>query len=176
LAAHVLGGGRPVLHFIPLLAAAALGVLTTFIAARAAGITYRPGSVAFTMLGAGQLGMHLILSVSASDHPDLMMAQGSPGLISLFGLGCGVLATHTAATAVMAILLLGAHQSASAAFHLMCRAYRRLRVLVVLAPRSDDGPSPAVVPSPDRQVVFSGQQWCRGLARPRRGPPRVCVR
>jgi len=63
VAAHVLGGGGAV-DCVPLLVAAALGVLTTFAAQRVAGTTYRGAPLAVAMLGVGQLGIHPALSAS----------------------------------------------------------------------------------------------------------------
>ncbi|HEX4251045.1 MAG TPA: hypothetical protein VH008_24480 [Pseudonocardia sp.] len=171
LAAHVLGGGGAVLDCAPLLVAAALGVATALAARRVAGLTYRGAPVAVGMLGIGQLGMHLALSASLSAHIAAAPDHASPGHIAVLGLRCGLLAAHAGATAVLVVLLFGAHQSAESALHLISHARHCVHLPAVLAsPRADERTT-ALPPAPDRVLDFAAQQWRSGLARPRRGPP-----
>jgi hypothetical protein len=171
VAAHVLGGGGAAVDCVPLLVAAALGVLTTFAAQRVAGITYRGAPIAVAMLGVGQLAIHLTLSASLSSHFEAVPEHASLGLLSVLGLRCGLLAAHAAATAVLVVLLFGAHRSAESALHLFSHARRCTRMRIVLAPPRADGRITTVVTAPDRVLAFAAQQWRPGQATSRRGPP-----
>jgi hypothetical protein len=170
VAAHVLGGGGAAVDCVPLLVAAALGVLTTFAAQRVAGFTYRGAPIAVAMLGVGQLGIHLALSASLNSHFEAVPEHASLELLSVLGLRCGLLAAHAAATAVLVVLLFGAHRSAESALHLFSHA-RRCALRIVLAPPRSDGRITAVVAAPDRVPAFVAQQWRPGEATSRRGPP-----
>jgi hypothetical protein len=171
VAAHVLGGGGAAVDCVPLLVAAALGVLTTFAAQRVAGITYRGAPIAVAMLGVGQLGIHLTLSASLNSHFEAVPEHASLELLSVLGLRCGLLAAHAAATAVLVVLLFGAHRSAESAHHLFSHARRCTHLRIVLAPPRSDGRITAVVAAPDRVPAFAAQQWQPGQATSRRGPP-----
>ena len=171
VAAHVLGGGGAAVDCVPLLVAAALGVLTAFAAQRVAGITYRGTPIAVAMLGVGQLAIHLTLSASLSSHFEAVPEHASLGLLSVLGLRCGLLAAHATATAVLVVLLFGAHQSAESALHLFSHARRCTRMRIVLAPPRADGRITTVVMAPDRVLAFAAQQWRPGQATSRRGPP-----
>ena len=171
VAAHVLGGGGAVIDCVPLLVAAALGVFTTFAAQRVAGLTYRGAPIAVAMLGIGQLGIHLALSASLSSHFQAVPEHASLGLLSVLGLRCGLVTAHAAATAVLVVLLFGAHRSAESALHLFSHARRCAHLRIVLAPPRADGRITAVVAAPDRVPAFAAQQLRPGQATSRRGPP-----
>lgn len=160
LTAHVLGGGRAV-DCAPLLLASAIAVVTTLVAQRVAVPAYRGAPIAVALLGVGQFGMHVALSSHGATDP---------AAASLLGLSCGLIVTHSVATALLAVLLLGAHQAAELALHLLSRARRHMDVRITVAPPVD-----AVMgwtPAPESGHRSRGdQQWRYGVARPRRGPP-----
>lgn len=160
LTAHLVGGGSAV-DCAPLLLAAVIAVVTTLAAQRAVAPAYRGAPIAVGLLGVGQLGMHLALSSHEA---------ADPAATSVLGLSCGWIVTHTVATAVLAVLLLGAHQSAELALHLLSHARERIVMRIVfVAPRDecvDRSPAPE-----KRHVSRRSQQWRYGTAQSRRGPP-----
>lgn len=175
VAAHVLGGGGDGIECLPLLVAATSGVATALAARRIAGHTHRGAAAAVTLLGIGQLGMHLALSVSLSTHLESMTAQSPLPPPHVLGLTCGLVLAHTATTGLLVVLLLGAHRSADLAFHLLSHAPCRSRWLVVPAPRRSDWRLLATNPNPEwtTAALLVAQQWHYGPVRPRRGPPRM---
>lgn len=166
--AHILGGGVAV-DCVPLLLAAALGVISALTAQRLAGQTYHGASIAVLALSVGQFAMHVALNghLATDSATD-----------SFLGLNCSLVATHTVATALLAVLLLGAHQCTELALHLLFCAARRVsvRITLVLLPSPDQTVMVTTAAPAWERVSRSGQQWCHGIARPRRGPPALAQR
>ncbi len=174
LIAHELGGSATVRCF-PLLVATIVGVLTTLVAQRAAGLDDRGAPAATAaLLEMGQLGMHLALSMPLSNHVDSIGSQPGPRPTLVLGLSCALIIAHTVAAGLLAILLLGAQHSVSLALHLLLRARHRCRTVVVLAIRRWGSLLAPMVPDPEwTTAALADQQWRYGPVRPRRGPPRA---
>lgn len=158
--AHVLGGGTSI-DCAPLLLAAVIAVVTTLVAQRLAAPAYGGAPIAVAVLGAGQFGMHLALRGHET---------ADPAVRSFLGLSCGVIVAHTIATALLAVLLLGAQQSAELALHLISRVRQRVDVRIVFVAPSDEDPDQASTPG-ERHESRRSQQWRYGVVQPRRGPP-----
>ncbi|WP_028937348.1 hypothetical protein [Pseudonocardia spinosispora] len=173
VAAHVLGGGGGAVESLPLLMATTFGVATTLAARRVAGRTCRGAAGAAALLGIGQFGMHLALSVSVSNHFDPITEHSSQQHI--LGLSCGLVLAHTLTTALLVVLVLGAHRSAELALRLLSHTPRVPRLLMVLMPRRSDRQFVAVTPSPEltTAALLVAQRLHNGPVGPRRGPPRV---
>lgn len=170
--AHVAGGGGAALDCLPLMAAAVLGVATTHAAQRFAAHTYRGVPAAAALLVVGQAGMHLALSMSLDTHLDSIAAQSGPAPVLVLKLSGGLIVAHAAATALLMILLLGTHQSAELALHVLVHACRAVRTLVAPARPPTWTGLTTVGPCLAREPAALGsEQWRYGPVRPRRGPP-----
>jgi hypothetical protein len=125
LLAHVVGGGGVSLSCAPLIVATLGGVAATLVADRLAGYERTLSRGVVAMVGAGQLVMHLALSVS-------LMGDTSADT-GTWGLSCRIVVAHAVAAGVLVALLLGVQRLLDVPLALLDRARAWLSTCLLIS-------------------------------------------
>lgn len=163
VAAHVVGGGGADVNCAPLVAAALFAVTTTFVADRLVDYRRGCGIGAVTLVGTGQLVMHVELSGALAGH-------ASPTGIGL-GLTCGLVVTHAVATGAIVVMLLGVQRTLELPLRLASQSRAWLWALILPPTKPLDETPPWASCIVDDEVPAAIRHAWHGLTDRRRGPP-----